>query len=109
MARNKRAQGDSDKQTIEILTQRYQDLNERKIKAQTNLENAERQLRELKKKAMETYGTDDVEELKRQLERLKAENESRRASYEELLNKIETDLAEVEAKHSSVEDLEGNP
>ncbi len=47
-----------------------------------------------------------MEELKRQLDQLKAENESKRASYEELLDKIETDLAEVESKHGSVDDNE---
>ncbi len=105
MAKTKSAQRENEKQTIEELTERYQVLNERKIQAQTNLKNAEKQLRDLLKKAKDTYGTDDLEELKKQLEQLKTENESKRAAYEALLDKIETDLAEVEAKHGSVDDI----
>ncbi len=71
MAKTKSAQQENEKQTIEELTERYQVLNERKIQAQTNLKNAEKQLRDLQKKARDSYGTDDVEELKRQLEQLK--------------------------------------
>jgi hypothetical protein len=106
MPKNKILQPETDKQTIEKLTERYQALNVRKIQAQTNLDNAEKQLRELQKKARDTYETDDVEELKKKLEQLKAENESKRASYQQLLDRIEGDLSQVEAKHGSVDDLD---
>jgi chromosome segregation ATPase len=105
MAKTRSAQRENEKQTIEELTERYHVLNERKIQAQTNFKNAEKQLRDLQRKARDSYGTDNVEELKRQLEELKADNESKRATYEALLDKIETDLAEVEAKHGSVDDI----
>ena len=63
MPKSRSVRRESDRQTIEELTERYQTLNERKIQAQTNLKNAEKQLRELQRKAMDNYGTDDLEEL----------------------------------------------
>ncbi len=106
MPRVKMTTRESDKQTIDELAERYQALNEKKIQAQTNLRNAEKQLRELQKRARETYGTDDLEELKKELEQLKAENEAKRAAYQLSLDKIENDLAEVEAKQGSADEFE---
>lgn len=106
MSKNKTVIQDSGKQAIEELTERYHALNEKKIQAQTNLKNAEKQLRELRNKAKEAYGTDDLDELKKQLEQLKADNEAKRAAYQASLEKIEGDLAEVESKHGSAEDAE---
>lgn len=74
--------------------------------AQANLANAEKQLSELRKKARDTYGTDNLEELKQQLERLKAENESKRAAYQQLLDSIEDQLTDVETRHGSADDAE---
>jgi hypothetical protein len=90
---------EADKQTIEELTERYQGLNKRKIQAETNLKNAQKQLDDLRKQAKKDYGTDDLEELKKKLDAMKQDNEAKRAKYQADLNKIETDLAEVEAKH----------
>lgn len=87
------------KQDIEVLTQRYQDLNERKIEAQTNLKTAEGTLKKLRGKAKEEYGTDDLEELRKKLQEMKDENERKRAEYQQALDKIETDLENVEKAH----------
>jgi hypothetical protein len=86
-------------QSIETLTQRYQQLNERKIEAKAHLDNAQRQLADLREQAREAYGTDDLDQLKKKLAEMKADNERKRAEYEAALNKIEADLAEVEKKH----------
>jgi hypothetical protein len=90
---------EADKQTIEELTERYQGLNKRKIQAETNLKNAQKQLDDLRKQAKKDYGTDDLEDLKKKLDAMKQDNEAKRAKYQADLNKIEADLAEVEAKH----------
>jgi TolA-binding protein len=106
MAKGKTTSRDQDQQTIEELSDRYQALNEQKIGAQANLKNAEKQLRDLRKKAKDAYGTDDLEELKKQLEKLKDENEAKRAAYQVTLDNIEAALAEVEAKHGSLDEAE---
>jgi hypothetical protein len=106
MPKDKNTNQESGKQTIEELTERYHALNEKKIQAQTNLKNAEKQLRELRNKAKEAYGTDDLDELKKQLEQLKADNEAKRAAYQATLEKIESDLTEVESKHGSMDGAE---
>ena len=90
-----------DAQTIEELQQRFQTLQQQKIRAETNRDNAEKQLDELKREARETYGTDDIEELKRKLADMKAENEKRRADYQAQLDRIESELSEVEATFAS--------
>ncbi len=87
------------RQTIERLTQRYNQLNTRKIEAETNLKSARKQLEEFQKEARETYGTDDLEALKRKLAEMEAENEKKRADYQTALDRIETDLDAVEEKY----------
>ena len=64
-------------QSIEQLQQRYAKLNEQKIQAETNLEHAKKQLDQLQKEAREKYGTDDLAELRKKLDEMKAENEAR--------------------------------
>ena len=87
-------------QTIEQLQQRYQELNRKKIQAETQRDHAKERLDELKTKAKRDYGTDDVAELRRKLDNMIAENARKRAKYQEDLDKIEKGLADVEAKFS---------
>lgn len=84
--------------SIDELRERYQALHQQKIRAEANRETAEQRLSELKLEARETYGTDDVEELKRKLEELKAENERKRADYQAHIEQVESDLAKVETE-----------
>jgi chromosome segregation ATPase len=84
-------------QSLEELQQRYHELHQRKIRAETNRENAEKRLAELQAEAREKFGTDNVEELEKKLAELEAENEKKRAEYQATLEKIEGDLASVEA------------
>lgn len=85
-------------QTIEQLQKRFQDLNRKKIQAETQRDSAAARLNELKAEAREKYGTDDVAKLQEQLTKIIAENGQKRAKYQEDLDKIEKGLAEVEAK-----------
>lgn len=88
-------------QTIEQLQQRYAKLNEQRITAAANLEHAKTQLERLRKEARENYGTDDLLELKKKLEEMKAENETKRANYQQELERIEADLSAVEQKFAA--------
>jgi chromosome segregation ATPase len=87
-------------QTIEQLQRRYQELNRRKIQAETQRDGAATRLEELKTQAREKYGTDDVAKLREKLAGIIDENNRKRAKYQEDLDKIEKGLAEVEAKFS---------
>jgi multidrug resistance efflux pump len=91
----------SGEQSIEKLQERFQQLNKRKIQAETNLEHARTQLETLQAEAREKYGTDDLAALREKLAQMKAENEAKRASYQEQLDKIEADLASVEHKFAA--------
>lgn len=95
-------------QTIEQLQQRYQELNRKKIQAETQRDNAKARLDELKAKAKRDYGTDDVAELQRKLDEMIAENARKRAKYQEDLDKIEEGLADVEAKFSEASSADGS-
>lgn len=95
------------KQGIDELKSRYENLNKRKIQAEANLENATRLLEDLKAQARREYGTDDIEALQKKLAEMEAENERRRASYQEALDRIETDLAAVEEQYKTVENNTG--
>ncbi len=92
-------------QTIEVLQQRYQKLNEKKIAAETELRGAKKRLEELQKESREKYGTDDLAALQAKLEAMQAENERKRADYQTALDRIEEKLAEVESKFADVEAL----
>ena len=90
-------------QSIEELQQRFQKLDKRKTQAETNLENAQKQLAALHKEAREKYGTDDVAELRAKLEAMKAENDQKRRAYQAELDQIEADLAAVEQKFAAAQ------
>jgi len=96
----------SDNQSIEQLQERYQDLQKRKIQAETQKSGAEERLEELKKEAREKYDTDDVGELKSKLEQMKAENEKKRAKYQADLDKIDEGLRQVESKFAPQTDAD---
>jgi len=85
-------------QTIEQLQQRYQDLNRKKIQAETQRDSAKNRLDELKTQAREKHGTDDVAKLQEKLAAIIDENARKRAKYQEDLDKIEKGLTEVETK-----------
>jgi uncharacterized protein (DUF342 family) len=96
-------------QSIEQLQDRYQRLNERKIRDKANLENAEKQLDALRKEAREKYGTDDLEQLRQKLETMKHENETKRAGYQAELDRIESELAAVDQQFSAAENPSQRP
>lgn len=87
-------------QTIEQLQQRYQELNRKKIQAETQRDSAKTRLDELKAQAQEKYGTDDVAKLQEKLTEIISDNAKKRAKYQEDLDKIDKGLADVEAKFS---------
>jgi chromosome segregation ATPase len=95
-------------QSIEHLQERFQKLNTKKIQAETNLENAKKQLQSLQQEALEKYQTADVAELRKKLDAMKRENEEKRRAYQADLDRIESDLAAVEQKFSSTESNKGN-
>jgi len=101
MAAPKAAQ--NGQQSIEQLQERYQQLNKRKIQAETHLQNAQHQLEKLQDEARQKYGTADVAELRQKLAAMKAENESKRAGYQAELERIESDRVAVEQKFAATE------
>lgn len=92
---------DNKKESIEVLTQRYNKLHTRKIEAETNLKTASRQLEDLKRQAREQYGTDDLAALREKLRDMEADNEKKRAEYQSALDKIESDLTAVEESYKN--------
>jgi chromosome segregation ATPase len=100
--------GEGAAQTIAELQERYQKLQAEKVRAETNRENAEKRLEELKAEAREKYGTDDVEKLEAKLADMKAENERKRAEYQSHLERIEADLSAVEQSFESSESEAGS-
>ncbi len=87
-------------QSIEQLQKRYHELNKEKIKAETNLANAQNRLDDLQKQAREKYGTDNLAALREQLKEITAENEAKRRQYQQDLDRIESELTTVEQKYA---------
>jgi hypothetical protein len=85
--------------SIESLTKRYEELNKRKITADANLKHANDQLNELKQKAKDQFGTDDLDVLREKLADMERDNERIRVEYEQHLTEIEQNLASVEASY----------
>lgn len=99
--------GGNGAQSIEELQRRYQHLQQERVRAEANRDNAQKQLADLKAEARETYGTDDIEELRAKLAGMKTENEKKRAEYQAHLEKIEADLAQAEADAAGAEASDG--
>jgi molecular chaperone GrpE (heat shock protein) len=93
-------------QNIEELRRRYDDLNQKRIRTDANLQNARKRLEELKDQARKDFGTDDLEELRAKLTEMKSENERKRAEYQESLDKIERELSDVEQQYAEVQESE---
>ncbi len=89
--------------SIEELTSEYKRLNERRIQAQTQLDEATRQLETLQQEAQDEFGTSDVDELQTRLNEMEAENEKRRQEYQKLLEGIASDLKKVEQESTEPE------
>jgi chromosome segregation ATPase len=87
------------RQPIEVLQQRFQSLNTRKIQAETNLDNARKELERLQRESRDKYGTDDVDELRKKLEQMKSDNEEKRRNYQADLDRIESELSEIESRY----------
>lgn len=87
---------------IEQLKRKHKDLDTQRIKAEADLATANKRLQELKDEAKAQWGTDDIEELRRKLEEMKADNERKRADYQEHIEQIEAGLSEVEKKFAVV-------
>ena len=98
----------TNKQTIDELKARYEALNKRKIQAEANLENAKNQLEELKAQARSEFGTDDIASLEKMLTDMEADNERKRAAYQESLDSIEKDLTAVAEKYKQVDTAEAD-
>jgi hypothetical protein len=88
-------------QPLDKLRKRHKDLEKEKITAEANLKTSEDRLKDLKQEARDSYGTDDLEELRKKLEAMKLENEQKRADYQRHLEGIERQLAEVERQHEA--------
>jgi hypothetical protein len=91
--------------TIEQLQTKFDELNRRKIEAETRHRDAADQLKKLKALSLETWGTDDLDELKLKLVKLQEENETRRAKYQSDLLAIEAKLQEVDDKYQSLREI----
>lgn len=96
----------TDKQSIEQLQARYSEFRDQKIQVQAQKELAEKRLEELKAKAREAFGTDDVRELAKKLESIKTENEEKRKQYQQDLEKISAELTAVEEKYAESSQVE---
>jgi hypothetical protein len=81
---------------IEQLKQEHARLDRAKTTAEANLKNATDQLEVLRDEAKATYGTDDLDELRKKLTQMQADNEAKRAEYQKHLEKIRHDLQQVE-------------
>ena len=90
------ASSKSSARSIEQLKSEYEQLNKRKIQAQTQLEEAEKQLTSLQEESNKEFGTSDINELTKKLEQMEAENEKQRRDYQDLLDRINQDLKDVE-------------
>lgn len=90
--------------SIESLRLRFEELNRKKITAEANLKHANDILNELKQKAREEFGTDDLNMLRQKLTEMEKENERLRNEYNGHLTDIESKLAEVESQYRNEAD-----
>jgi hypothetical protein len=83
-------------QEIDALRQRYQELDTKRIQAQTRLEETRRQLKVMEEEAVKQWGTADLVELQKKLASQQEENERLRLAYQASLATIEEGLKKLE-------------
>jgi len=91
-------------QSIEELRKRYEELNRKKITAEADHKNAQKQLDELKTAAKAQWDTDDLEELRAKLKKMEDDNERKRSEYQGQLDQIEADLKDVDHKFNQAQE-----
>lgn len=83
---------------LEVLRAEYEKLDKKRIETATHLKNREEQLRELRQKAKELYGTSDLNELKKLLEQWRMENERMVKEYRQHIEQIKNKLNELSVR-----------
>jgi predicted nucleic acid-binding Zn-ribbon protein len=86
---------------MEALLSRFKRLDEQKIRADQNWKHSREKLEELKREALDAYGTDDLTKLRALLAEMEAENDRKKREYAEHLAEIERKLAEIERNQSA--------
>lgn len=81
---------------LEGLKGDYKKLETKRIQTETNIKTLEAELEKLQEQAQKSYGTSDLEELKKLLEKRRQENETLVAEYEQHIQGIKERLAEIE-------------
>ena len=90
-------------ETIDQLQKRFSRLDKQQTVVQTQLDEAQKRLAELKLQAKSEFGTDDVDMLQQKLEAMKKENEQKRSEYQKGLDEVEAKLKEVESEFAETE------
>lgn len=88
---------------LKQLTQRYQELRDKRTTAEADLKNAQKQLAALQDEARKTYGTDDPAQLQARLEEMKRENQRKLEEYAAQLQQVEAALGAVDEKYRGTE------
>lgn len=88
----------SELQDLETLKSRFENLRDKKTRAEERLRTAENELKRLQAEAQERFGTSDVETLKAKLRQVEEDNRRKQRAYQDQLDGIETKLRDVESK-----------
>ena len=81
---------------LERLRKEHERLKGERIRAESNLENLEKQLTELQAEAQREYGTADPEQLEKLLAEKRAENERMLGEYREHIKGVNEGLRAIE-------------
>ena len=93
-------------QSMEQLKQRFEELSLKKVKYETQRDAAASELADLKRQALELYGSDDVKQLEKTLAEMKTENEKQRSEYQASLDQIDANLKSVQESYEASQDAE---
>ncbi len=93
-------------QSMEQLKKRFEELSLKKVKYETQRDAAASELADLKRQALELYGSDDVKQLEKTLAEMKTENEKQRSEYQASLDQIDANLKSVQESYEASQDAE---
>lgn len=85
-------------QELATLKKQYDQLKERKVRTEQNLENIKKQLADLEEQAMQEFGSSDPADLEQILERKRQENAELVRRYKEHIQSVSNDLAKLESE-----------
>lgn len=91
----------SNTELFEKAKKKSEEINSDLIRNQGFREQLDSQITQFREKLFKTYGTDDIEKLKKDAERISSSNNEKREAYINAVRAVEGDVARIKANYQN--------